>query len=212
MQEKKDKVSYQGGVVVGNVEDKANLKNPVSKMLVKRFDETVFKFLQKVDPQSIHEVGCGEGRLTKAFAQQYDVPIRASDFSKELVERQQVAATLNNVAFIEKSIYELIPEEDGADVIVCCEVLEHLENPAEALDVLKKLQANHYLFSVPREPVWCILNMARGKYLRNLGNTPGHLNHWSKGSFMRLLLSAGFHLMAIECPLPWIIVLGKFNG
>ena len=43
------------------------------------------------------------------------------------------------------------------------------------------------LVSVPREPLWRGLNLARGSYLRELGNTPGHLNHWSKRRFASLL-------------------------
>jgi hypothetical protein len=30
---------------------------------------------------------------------------------------------------------------------------------------------------VPREPIWRIGNMARGRYLGDLGNTPGHIQH-----------------------------------
>ena len=32
-----------------------------------------------------------------------------------------------------------------------------------------------------------MVNMARGAYLKDLGNTPGHLNHWSKRSFVQML-------------------------
>ena len=39
----------------------------------------------------------------------------------------------------------------------------------------------------PREPLWRGLNIARGAYLKDLGNTPGHLNHWSKRGFVALL-------------------------
>jgi hypothetical protein len=40
---------------------------------------------------------------------------------------------------------------------------------------------------VPREPLWRGLNMARGAYLKDLGNTPGHINHWSKRAFNELV-------------------------
>ena len=48
----------------------------------------------------------------------------------------------------------------------------------------------YLLVCVPREPLWRGLNMARGAYLKDLGNTPGHLNHWSKRSFVALLVAA----------------------
>jgi hypothetical protein len=51
----------------------------------------------------------------------------------------------------------------------------------------------------------------RGKYLSDFGNTPGHLNHWSKRGFLHLLSNTGFNLISIECPLPWMMVLGKFK-
>ena len=40
------------------------------------------------------------------------------------------------------------------------------------------------LVSVPHEPLWRALNVARGAYLRELGNTPGHLNHWTRAAFV----------------------------
>ena len=45
--------------------------------------------------------------------------------------------------------------------------------------------ARNVLF--PFEPVWRLGNMARGRYLKDLGNTPGHVNHWSRWSFRRFV-------------------------
>jgi hypothetical protein len=59
---------------------------------------------------------------------------------------------------------------------------------------------------VPREPLWRGLNMARGAYWRSLGNTPGHVNHWSKREFVSLLSGYG----AVEearSPFPWTMLL-----
>jgi len=211
MRKRRVSLSYQDGIVVGNLEDKENLKNPISRLLVKRFDKTLFKFFRIAKPRSVHEVGCGEGRLTRVIATCYDIPIRGSDFSTELIQGLQAKTLLNNIEFSQKSIYDMDAEEDHADFIVCCEVLEHLERPKEALGILKGLNSNHYIFSVPREPIWRILNVFRGKYLSHFGNTPGHLNHWSKRGFLHLLSNTGFHLISIECPLPWLMVLGKFK-
>src|SRR3546814_19916610 len=49
-----------------------------------------------------------------------------------------------------------------SDLVVCCEVMEHLEDPTAALDVLAKLSKHFLILSVPREPLWRFLNMARG--------------------------------------------------
>jgi hypothetical protein len=71
---------------------------------------------------------------------------------------------------------------------------------------MARVAGRHLLVSVPREPLWRGLNMARGAYLKDLGNTPGHLNHWSKRAFVRLL---GQHGEVIEArsPFPWTMVL-----
>ena len=39
---------------------------------------------------------------------------------------------------------------------------------------------------VPREPVWRVLNVARGRYVRWLGNPPGHIQHFSRAAFLAL--------------------------
>ncbi|MDG2169878.1 MAG: hypothetical protein P8L44_18365, partial [Opitutales bacterium] len=66
--------------------------------------------------------------------------------------------------------------------------------------------ADHYVFSVPREPIWRILNMARFKYLGDWGNTPGHLNHWSLNSFTKSVTENGFEIVEVLNPFPWIMV------
>ena len=51
-----------------------------------------------------------------------------------------------------------------------------------------------------------MLNMARGAYWSELGNTPGHLNHWSKRSFVRLLSQHG-EVVEVRSPFPWTMLL-----
>jgi hypothetical protein len=48
--------------------------------------------------------------------------------------------------------------------------------------------------------------MARGASLKDLGNTPGHLNHWSKRSFTQLLSRHGTVVEA-RSPFPWTMLL-----
>jgi len=64
----------------------------------------------------------------------------------------------------------------------------------------------HLLVSVPREPLWRALNLARGAYVRDLGNTPGHLNHWSRRAFVALLSRFG-EVVQLRSPFPWTMVL-----
>jgi hypothetical protein len=59
---------------------------------------------------------------------------------------------------------------------------------------------------VPREPLWRALNLARGAYVRDLGDTPGHVNHWSRRAFTALLARHG-EVVEARAPLPWTMLL-----
>ena len=71
---------------------------------------------------------------------------------------------------------------------------------------MARVAARHLLVSVPREPLWRALNVARGAYLRELGNTPGHLNHWSSAAFVALLGRHG-EVLEARSPFPWTMLL-----
>jgi 2-polyprenyl-3-methyl-5-hydroxy-6-metoxy-1,4-benzoquinol methylase len=113
---------------------------------------------------------------------------------------------INKELFEVRSIYDLDPGHDSAELVVCCEVLEHLEHPEEGLLALQSITTKNLIVSVPREPIWRFLNMVRGKYISDWGNTPGHLQHWSKRGFMRLV-SKYFLIEVIKTPLPWTMLL-----
>lgn len=195
------------GLIIGNIEDKSALRNPVARALVRGFDNSVTDFVRHVLPQDIHEIGCGEGRLTTLLASLCAGPVRGTDLTADLFP--PAAQTPANVTFATRSIFELEPTEDSADLLVCCEVLEHLEHPDEALVAIRRLQSRAVIFSVPREPIWRMLNVVRGKYWANLGNTPGHLNHWSTRAFRNLLRKHRFEIVAVRRPLPWTMILAR---
>ena len=199
------KKQSEDGILIGNQIDKNQLANPISRRLVKQFDKALFTALDAVRPSSIHEIGCGEGRLARQLSHRYPVEILASDFSATLIqENQQNCPPL--VTFKCISAYEINQLEDNRDTIICCEVLEHLETPEVALQAMARLGARAYIFSVPHEPIWRGLNILRLSYLKDLGNTPGHLNHWSYNRFIVLLRTCGFTVEKSYNPFPWIMV------
>ena len=92
------------------------------------------------------------------------------------------------------------------DLAAAIEVLEHVPDPQHTLSEMARCAGRHLLVSVPREPLWRMLNMARGAYWPALGNTPGHLNHWSKRSFIELLSRQG-EVVEVRSPFPWTMLL-----
>ena len=91
------------------------------------------------------------------------------------------------------------------------EVLEHVPAPEATLAEMARVAERWLLVSVPREPVWRMTNMARGVYLGSLGNTPGHVNHWSKSGFESLLSRYG-KVEQVRSPFPWTMLLVKLDG
>lgn len=196
------------GVVSGNFYDKYGSHNPIVKWMMKGFDSALSEFVAKAAPQSIHEIGCGEGYWVLRWNEQ-GLPAIGCDFSKQVIDiavENAQARSLASSLFKTRSIYDLDAQTDSAELIVCCEVLEHLENPRAGLKALQRVVDRHLIVSVPREPLWCVLNLVRGKYLSRLGNTPGHVQHWSKLGFIKLV-SEFFNVLEVKSPLPWTMLL-----
>lgn len=200
----------ENGIHAGNWEDKYNTKNPIARYLLDNFLKSIKELLKPVKEEisSITEIGCGEGYLTNYLGSlNITKNIQGCDFSSQIIEI--AAKNIHNTAikFHTKDIYEIGKQEE-ADLIVCCEVIEHLKYPEEALKKIKQVTNKYCLLSVPSEPIWRIMNLCRGKYIKNCGNTPGHINHWSSGSFVKLV-SSYFDITAFRKPLPWIMVICK---
>jgi len=196
----------EGGIIAGNVYNKYEAKNPIARWLMQGFLRVVEDLVRQSEARDIHEIGCGEGHLSVRIATFSGGTVRASDFSVQVIEQARRLHADAGIAFKAAAIEDLSPDEDAAELIVCCEVLEHLPDPEKSLEILCSLARPYCLLSVPREPIWRILNMACGKYWHDLGNTPGHLQHWSSSSFLRLV-GRYFDVVAVRHPLPWTVVL-----
>ena len=193
--------------VAGNYTDKYHSKNPINQFLMNQFLNDFRLFLQQAQAkniQTICEIGCGEGELLKIIHQYYpQAKIYATDVAKSEIVKAKKNTKGIPITFSVQNAEKLNYQNKQFDLVVCCEVLEHLENPQQGLKEIKRISQNS-IVSVPIEPWWRILNLIRLKYLKDLGNTPGHLNHWSVRGFSSLLNQ---YLMIItkKLPLPWQI-------
>jgi SAM-dependent methyltransferase len=196
----------------GNYYDKYNSGNPVSRHLMNGFLSSFDRLAEMTKARTAYEFGCGEGHLSIRLARQ-GVRVRGSDVSAKVVERARGNASEAAVSadFNAANLYEVTPEAATAELVICCEVLEHLEYPGKALELLVRCARPWLLVSVPREPIWRVLNMARGAYWRDLGNTPGHIQHWSTVAFTEFLGSR-VDVVEVRKPLPWTMALCRVNG
>jgi hypothetical protein len=53
--------------------------------------------------------------------------------------------------------------------------------------------------------------MARGKYWRDLGNTPGHIQHWTRRRFVALV-GRVFDVRAVYNPPPWTLIVARVRS
>jgi len=198
--------------VEGNY-DKYNTKNPVSKLLMNNFLESFKALLSEIDESEIKticEVGVGEGSLLKSLVNIFPkAKYWATDLSAgEVKKAKKSLEGIKNVSFNVQNAENLhLFKDKQFDLVVCCEVLEHVKNYKKALRELKRVSRKYILVSVPNEPIWRILNMSRGKYLSDLGNTPGHINHWTKSNFIKFIKRENIEIIRKEYPFPWQMIL-----
>ena len=192
--------------IVGNVYNKYESPNPIARFLMRGFLEAVRSLYAEAAPRSVLEVGCGEGYLASHLLKSAPRPDRFA--ACDLAFPRFCADVDPMLRFCRGSAGALPFPDRSFDLVLCCEVLEHLEDPEKALKEIARVARKAVLVSVPREPVWRALNLLRGSYLGALGNTPGHVQHFSRGDLLRL---AGTRLRVVETrsPLPWTVVLGE---
>lgn len=198
----------ENGIVVGTGSNKYQLKNHLARYLLKGFDNAVGRLAAQVEPSTILEVGCGEGHVTNVLLKSTNATVKATDISDTILAEAQSAVPSPRVSFERLNICASNFTYSPVDLVVCCEVLEHLHDPLLGLQGLASIDAPYCLISIPREPIWRILNFMRGAYLGQLGNSPGHLHHWSKKAFLAFVAQK-FDILAIASPLPWTVVLGR---
>lgn len=178
----------------------------VAHWLIDRFYSAVVDML---DPSTagntILEVGCGAGYSTKYLnkALHLNQQLKATDIGESLL----TAARERNpeIQFFQSSVYNLPLKDKSIDTVIMLEVLEHLENPDAALVELARISRHRVVISTPREPLWCLMNLARGKYIESFGNTPGHIQHWTSSG----LKQQASKFLQVECmrsPIPWTIL------
>jgi 2-polyprenyl-3-methyl-5-hydroxy-6-metoxy-1,4-benzoquinol methylase len=198
-------------VPTGNTYDKYGSTNPVVRRLMSTFEANLHMLWQKAAPTSILDVGCGEGVLTEQWADKLNggriVGIDLDDpkLKAEWEKRQRA-----NLEYRAEDATNLSFADNEFDLATAIEVLEHVPDPERTVAEMARVANRWLLVSVPREPLWRIVNMARGAYLKDLGNTPGHINHWSKQSFVQMLSRYGT-VDEVRSPFPWTMVLVRLG-
>jgi ubiquinone/menaquinone biosynthesis C-methylase UbiE len=194
------------GVVIGNHTQKYTARNPAIRWLTQRWVanlDRVFAHLDHDEPVGrALEVGCGEGVIADKLQRRFGevVALDLPDAGLRADWRSYPGPR-----FLHASAHQLPFGDDQFDVVVAAEVLEHLPDPVKGLQEMARVGRRHLVLSVPREPIFRSCNLVAGRYVRDLGNTPGHLNHWSKRGFVRFVSQVA-EVRDVTSPFPWTTV------
>jgi 2-polyprenyl-3-methyl-5-hydroxy-6-metoxy-1,4-benzoquinol methylase len=204
--------STSEAVPTGNTYDKYGSTNPVVRRLMAGFERRLDELFSQAAPGSVLDVGCGEGVLTEQWAQRLGTGrVVGVDLKDPKLEAEWSGRARPNLEFRPMRVERLEFADDEFDLVAATEVLEHVDGPARALAEMARVSRRHLLVSVPHEPLWRALNVGRGAYLRELGNTPGHVNHWTRRSFVALLSRVG-EVQSIRAPFPWTMLLVRVSS
>ena len=199
-------------VPTGNTYDKYGSTNPVVRRLMAGFERTLDELFEQAAPASVLDVGCGEGVLTEQWADRIAPgAVVGIDLEDPKLAAEWTGRRRPNLTFAPMDVEHLAFAENEFALVAATEVLEHVLEPELALAEMARVASGHLLVSVPHEPLWRALNMARGAYWRQLGNTPGHLNHWTRRSFVSLLSDYG-EVVQARSPFPWTMLLVRVRG
>jgi len=188
---------------VGNAYDKYTTSNPLAALLTRRFLAELDALVGEIGPRSVLDVGCGDGFVTDRIARALgDRPVLG-------VDRKPLASWAGrrggDLSFEVADARRLPYADRSFDLVSGIELLEQVPGPELALAELVRVARIAVIVSVPREPIWRILNCLRGAYVGWLGNPPGHVNHFSRAAFVSLAAGHG-RVDEIRSPFPWTIV------
>ncbi|MEY2397204.1 MAG: hypothetical protein QOJ00_378 [Actinomycetota bacterium] len=192
-------------VPTGNVVHKEATKNPVERRMVDGFAAALQRALP-LTATRVLEVGCGEGRQLTVLGDRFpDADLVGLDLPDLELEEAWTGVESH---MVQASALQLPFADNTFDLVLALEVLEHLSDPPQALREISRVASDAVIVSVPWEPVWRFGNLARGRYVSALGNTPGHIQHFTR----RGLLTAARRVLDVDLvlrPVPWTMIRGR---
>lgn len=183
-------------------------RNPIQRYLINNFYQEFFRMLKLTHSETILDVGCGEGvTLNKIHQMKIGKQLEGVDNFDDAIAIGKKA--FPHLTLKKADIYSLPYKDNSFEVVLCNEVLEHLERPEEALKELKRVSNKYLLLSVPNEPWFQLANFFRGRHITRYGNHPEHIQHWSQNNFVKMLKKNKLKVRDKKLPFAWTLVLAQ---
>lgn len=147
--------------------------------VVKRF------FPQRMGKPTLLDIGCGYGKFLDVASHDFRITgIDPSDYAIREVRRLIPRATLS------VSTIESFRSRIRYDVVTAFDVLEHLEDPEQAIEKIRRLLSNDGVFM-------CVVPVYDGPFGTIggwLDRDPTHLQKWDRWTWLRLF-EKRFHVL-----------------
>lgn len=189
---------------------KHSTKNPIERFFVDNFNNTLISVLKPLDIESVLDVGCGEGfTLQRLTNEHIGKKLEGSDSIQEALDLGKKIHP--HLKLVKGDLYELPYGNNSFDLLICTEVLEHLEDPKKALKELVRVSKKYILLSVPNEPWFTLSRILRGKDILQIGKHPEHLQYWTSGEFETFVKQESVSILTKKHPIPWTMILIEKN-
>jgi len=184
-------------------------KNPIQRLLLWNFFRNFLNLTKAKQVDSILDVGCGEGfTLNRLREKGVGKKLEGIEYSKAAIELGH--KTYPDIAIKQGNIYQLPYEDNSFDLVLCTEVLEHLDKPQDGLKELVRVSKKYLVISVPNEPFFMLAQLVRGKNWSRFGNDIEHVNHWTMFGFPQFVKkNAGskVKILSKRFPFAWTMLL-----
>ncbi len=184
--------------------------NPIQRLLLGNFFKTLTGLISSKKVDSILDVGCGEGfTLNRLRENNIGRRLEGIEYSEAAIELGK--RSYPDILITKGDIYNLPYKDKEFDLVLCTEVLEHLEDPKRALKELIRVSNKYLVLSVPNEPLFMLAQLVRGKNWSRFGNDIEHIQHWSFWQFENFVKKENVKILKTKHPFAWTMVLLEKN-
>ena len=188
-----------------------NRKHP-SDSIVEAFVQPKLDFIRIVVslPRifSVLDVGCGNGYFTY-YLSKWGTTI-GLDFSKSMLSQNPSSGYL-----AQGSAYDLPFSDDSFDMVLCSNLLHHLDEPRKAIAEMKRVSKRYVVLSEPNRynPAIFALGLLKNEERNSLKYTEGYLSTMTLSQGLKLIACQAMGFVTPNRMPKWLVaVLSRIKG